>query len=195
MIRKDRAEGKKGFGGPEIVVGSAASPPIVTAMDGRRAQQSASRCLPAYLAALLAAAIVFVAPAPAQTQPAPLALPHAQDFGTAAFSTMPPGFAAWSGLNGATISSASAASTSIPTADAAVTAATSEKSNGGSYGLPAADNGRFYIQTSGNSGNGTNQPAMAIDTTCRTDVTRCLLNLSAGWCRLYGASACNLAYC
>jgi hypothetical protein len=122
------------------------------------------------LALTAAATVALLASAWSQTNPVPQPLPLTQDFGTTTFTTMPSGFAAWAGLSGGSISTPSAAAASTATTDATVTAATSEKTTGGSYGLATAGNGRFYIQTSSNTANGANQLAMAIDTSGRTGV-------------------------
>ncbi len=106
----------------------------------------------------------------AQTQPVPQALPFSQDFGTATFSTLPAGVAAWSGLNGGSISSSASAANSNPGEDAVVSATTTSETTGGSYGYAAAGNARFYVQTSSNATNGANQLAVAVNTVGKTSV-------------------------
>jgi hypothetical protein len=128
------------------------------------------KCPFGVVVATIAATVALLASAWAQTNPVPQPLPLTQDFGTTIFTTMPPGFTAWAGLSGGSISTASAAAASSPITDATVTAATTEKTTGGCYGFATAGNGRFYIQTSSNTANGANQLAMAIDTSGRTGV-------------------------
>lgn len=106
----------------------------------------------------------------AQTSPAPQAVPCAQNFGVAAFSTLPSGFAAWSG-NGGSLSSEAAAAGSAPTADAAVGTATMVQTTGGAYGYGAGADGRFYVQTSSNATNGANQLVLALNTTGASALT------------------------
>lgn len=122
---------------------------------------------------LVAVLCLVSRPGWAQTAPVPRSLPFAQDFGGEPFSTatLPPGFAAWGGLSGAAITNAAAAATSAATADAAVSTATTTQSAGGCYGLATGGNGRFYIQTSGNTSNGANQLALAITTAGLTGIT------------------------
>lgn len=102
-----------------------------------------------------------------QTNPTPQALPYTQNFGSATFTTMPAGMAAWNGLNGATITSQALAESSVPTGDAIVTALTAATSTtGGVYGhmpTPSTD-ARVYVQSSTNATNGVNQIALAINT-------------------------------
>ncbi len=102
---------------------------------------------------------------PAQTAPTPQSLPYAQDFGAVGFSAQPTGMQAWGGLNGGSISSASAAAASVPSADAAIASATGAQSTGGCYGYVNGGNARFYTQTSSNATAGSNQLALALNTT------------------------------
>jgi len=107
----------------------------------------------------------------ARNAPQPQSLPYLQDFGSTAFSTLPPGVAAWNGLNGAGINTRSLAESSSPTGNAPVTTATSPQEGGGGYGYATDGNARFYIQTSGNSTNGVNQLAIAVNTTGWQSIT------------------------
>jgi len=100
-----------------------------------------------------------------QTHPTPQAMPYAQNFGATSFATLPPGLAAWNGLNGGTVNSVVAAAGSAPTADATLSAASAPQTTGNSYGYGTGGNGRFYIQTSSNASNGVNQLVLALDTT------------------------------
>ena len=50
----------------------------------------------------------------AQTNPTVQSLPYSQSFGTATFSTMPAGTAAWNGLNGGTLTTQALAEASSP---------------------------------------------------------------------------------
>lgn len=106
----------------------------------------------------------------AQTQPVPQALPYSQNFGTTTFSTLPTGVAAWSGLNGGSISSPTSAANSNPSADATVSATTTSETTGGTYGYATSGNARFYVQTSSNATNGANQLAVAVNTIGRTNL-------------------------
>lgn len=102
----------------------------------------------------------------AQTQPSILTLPVSQNFGTTSFATMPTGFAAW-GANGGSLSSQSAAEASAPTANATMVAATATNTTGrvNGYANTGSNNGRVYIQTSGNASDGADQMVTAINTT------------------------------
>lgn len=106
----------------------------------------------------------------AQTAPAPQALPLRHGFGSEPFATPPAGMAVWSGLNGGSISSETAAASSVPTADGGLTAATTAQSTGGAYGYARDGNGRIYVQTSSNTTNGVNQLVVAVDTRGQSQV-------------------------
>ena len=100
-----------------------------------------------------------------QTNPTAQSLPYSQDFGTTTFTSMPTGMAAWQAKN-APKSSQSAAESSIPKANASVTAATSAQTTAGCYGYCTSSNGRLYLQASGtDTTNGTNQAVLAVATT------------------------------
>jgi hypothetical protein len=103
----------------------------------------------------------------AQTNPTPQSLPYTQNFGSATFTTMPTGMAAWNGLNGGTITSQALAEASAPTGDASITALTAATTTtGGVFGhmpTPSTD-ARVYVQSSTNATNGVNQIALAINT-------------------------------
>lgn len=116
------------------------------------------------IASCLLVAMAFFADLRAQTAPTPQPLPYSQDFGTASFSALPAGVAAWNGLSGTSVTSSSNAGASIPNGDATVTARTTTTSTSGSFGYAASGNARFYIQTSSNSTNGANQLAIAVNT-------------------------------
>jgi hypothetical protein len=79
--------------------------------------------------------------------------------------------AVWNGLSGAAISTQTLAETSAPTGTATLTAATTAQSTGGAYGFATGGNAQLYIQTSGNTNSGVNQPVLALDTTAKTNVT------------------------
>lgn len=100
----------------------------------------------------------------AQTNPTPQNLNYSQNFGTTTFSVVPTGITTWS-VESSPIGSQSAAALSSPIGNAAVIAATTTQLTGGCYGYSTSSNGRFYIQTSSNTTNGTNQLATAIVTT------------------------------
>lgn len=108
----------------------------------------------------------------AQTQPAIQTLPVSQNFGTASFATMPAGFAGWA-ANGATLSTQSVAEASAPTQNASMAAATATSTTGKVYGYAntGSNNGRVYIQTSGNATDGADQMVTAINTTGKVSIT------------------------
>ncbi len=106
----------------------------------------------------------------AQTNPSAQSLPYSQNFGTSAFSTLPAGFAAWT-VSSPPMSSQSSAEASTPNGDATVTSATSVQTTGGIYGYATSSNARFYVQASSNATNGSNQFALAINTTGKTAIT------------------------
>lgn len=107
---------------------------------------------------------VTISSALAQNAPTPQNIPYQQDFGTAAFSTLPSGMVAWNGLNGGTVNTLSLAEASSPTGNATVSQATSPQTAGGCYGYATGGNARFYIQSSSNATNGVNQLALAVNT-------------------------------
>lgn len=117
------------------------------------------------------ALFVPVFAAVAQTPPVAQPLPYEQDFGSTTFTVLPQGLAAWNGLNGASISTVTAAAASAPTGDANVSSATVPTTTGGSFGFMSGGNARYYTQTSSNSTNGVNQLALALVTTGWTQVT------------------------
>ncbi|MCW5920775.1 MAG: HYR domain-containing protein [Saprospiraceae bacterium] len=106
----------------------------------------------------------------AQTNPPAQSLPYSQNFGTTTFTAMPTGWAAWNGLNGGSITTQALAEASVPTGNATVTAAVVAQTTGGVYGFATSSNGRAYVQTSGNDGNGVNQLALAINTTGKSNI-------------------------
>lgn len=120
--------------------------------------------------ACMAAAMGISASVKAQTAPTPQAIPYSQDFGTAEFSTLPAGVAAWNGLSGNSNSTPTSAGNSTPTGDASVTARTTTTTTGGAFGYANSGNARFYIQTSSNSSNGANQLAIAVDTVGKINI-------------------------
>lgn len=101
-----------------------------------------------------------------QTNPTAQSIPYTQNFGTATFSTMPTGMAAWNGLSGAALIVQTDAELSVPTANASLssTPITAAQATGGVYGYAASSNARAYIQTSVNLTNGANQIVAAINT-------------------------------
>ncbi|HVP12165.1 MAG TPA: endonuclease [Phycisphaerae bacterium] len=128
------------------------------------------------LGRLLAALILFISIAsPALGQlidPAPMNLPVSQNWGTANFTTLPPGFAAWNGLSGGTINTQALAESSTPTGNATITGtAPTSGGAGGCYGYAVAGDARFAVNTSSNSLNGVNQLAMALNTLGQTGIT------------------------
>lgn len=109
--------------------------------------------------------------AKAQTNPTAQTLPYSQNFGTATFTAMPAGMAAWNGLNGGSVTSQGLAESSAPSGNAGLTAATAVQTGGGVFGYMTSSNARAYIQTSSNATNGANQIALAINTTGRQNIT------------------------
>lgn len=100
----------------------------------------------------------------AQTNPTPQNLNYSQNFGTTTFSVVPTGITTWT-VENSPLGSQSAAQSSTPKGDATITADTTTQTTGGCYGYSTSSNGRFYIQTSPDTTNGTNQLATAIVTT------------------------------
>lgn len=99
----------------------------------------------------------------AQTNPSVLNLPVSEDFGTATFTALPSGFAAWT-VNSSPVGNQTNAENSTASADASISARTTSTSTGGCFGYATAGNGRFYVQTSSNSTNGSNQLVASIST-------------------------------
>jgi len=106
-----------------------------------------------------------------QTNPTAQTLPYSQNFGTATFSTMPTGMAAWNGISGASVSTQALAEASSPSGNATVAVATAAQTTGGAFGYSVSSNGRAYIQTSSNTTNGASQLALAINTTGKQNIT------------------------
>jgi len=105
-----------------------------------------------------------------QTNPTAQTLPYTQNFGTATFTTMPTGTAAWNGLNGGSVTTQALAEASTPTGNATLSAATAATGTGGSYGYSVSSNAAYYIQTSSNATNGVNQLVTSINTGSTTSV-------------------------
>jgi endonuclease I len=106
------------------------------------------------------------------SNPAPLNLPASQNWGTANFTTLPVGFAAWNGLSGATINTQALAQSSAPTADATISgSAPTNGGAGGCYGYAAASDARFAVSCSSNATNGVDQLAMALNTLGQSGIT------------------------
>ena len=104
--------------------------------------------------------------------PTPLNLPTSQNWGTSNFTTLPAGFAAWSGLSGTAINTQAKAEASAPTTDAPITgSAPSNGGAGGCYGYAVSGDARFAVNTSSNATLGVNQLAMAINTLGQSGVT------------------------
>ncbi len=123
-------------------------------------------------AVLLLCTLAPAVPLRAQTQPPPLALPVAVDWGTAGFSALPPGFAAWNGVSGSATTTQALAENSTPTADAPIlTSAPVSGGTGGVYGDAGGGNARLTILTSSNSTNGASQLAMALNTFGQGNIT------------------------
>ena len=104
-----------------------------------------------------------------QTNPTAQTLPYTQNFGTATFTSMPTGMAAWTA--GANRTTQIAAEGAAPGANATVTAATTSQTGGNVYGYAVSSNARAYIQQSSNATNGTNTIALAINTGSTTAIT------------------------
>lgn len=100
----------------------------------------------------------------AQTNPLAQAPTITQNFGTTTFSTLAANFAAWT-VNSSPIGSQGNAESSTTSGNATISAASGTQTTGGCYGYAVSSNGRFYIQTSSNGTNGTNQLAGAINAT------------------------------
>ena len=98
-----------------------------------------------------------------QTNPTVQTLPYTQNFGTATFSSMPTGMAAWSTF-GSNLTTQATAEASVAAADASLSTATASTTTGGVYGYAVSSNARAYIQQSSNATNGTNQIVAAVNT-------------------------------
>jgi endonuclease I len=117
-------------------------------------------------------AFTACAPLFAQTNPTPLTVPVSQNWGVSAFSSMPPGFAAWSGLSGGSITTQAAAEASDPPGNATIMTTTpSDGGTGGCYGYVASGNARFAILSSSNANNGVNQLVMALNTAGQSNIS------------------------
>jgi endonuclease I len=106
----------------------------------------------------------------AQTNPTAQSLPYSQDFGTAAFSTLPNGWAVWNGCPGNLVNRQDTAEIVTPTGNATCTTATAVQSAGGAYGYASGSDAMLYIQTSGNPTNGVDEPVLALNTLGVTQV-------------------------
>lgn len=100
----------------------------------------------------------------AQTNPTGQTPTITENFGTTTFSTLAAHFAAWT-VNSSPIGSQGNAESSTTSGNATIFAASGTQTTGGCYGYAVSSNGRFYIQTSSNGTNGTNQLAGAINAT------------------------------
>ena len=105
----------------------------------------------------------------AQTAPTAQSLPYSQNWGTATFTTMPTGWAAWTA--GGNKTTQAAAESGTPAADDTVTAATASQTGGGIYGYATSSNGRLYLQESSNATRGTPTVAFAFNTGNNTVVS------------------------
>jgi hypothetical protein len=123
-----------------------------------------------YVRTIALVSILFFSSVLGQTNPSPQALPYTQNFGTAAFSLLPPGFGAWNGISGAATISQAAAEASVPKGDATVKATTVKESTGGIYGYEANGNAMIYVLGSTNATNGACQLMMAISTKGATTI-------------------------
>jgi endonuclease I len=104
--------------------------------------------------------------------PAPLNLPTGQNWGTAGFTALPSGFAAWNGLSGGAINTQALAESSVPTGNAPILGiAPTSGGAGGCYGYAVAGDARFAVNTSSNAINGVDQLAMAMNTLGQTGIT------------------------
>ncbi|MBW6483353.1 MAG: T9SS type A sorting domain-containing protein [Vicingaceae bacterium] len=107
----------------------------------------------------------------AQTNPIPQSLPYAQDFDdtTFTFNLLPSELSFWT-IAGAPASSLNDATLSMPNGDAVVAASSSALATGGCFRLSSTNNTQFYIQTSADTLNGTNQLALSVITTNLQDI-------------------------
>jgi ribosomal protein L6P/L9E len=104
----------------------------------------------------------------AQSNPTAQNLPYTQSFGTASFSSMPAGMAAW--LSGGNKATQAAAESSTPAGDASLATATASTATGGVFGYAVSGNARPYIQLSSNATSGTTQLGLAFNTGTATAV-------------------------
>jgi autotransporter-associated beta strand protein len=111
--------------------------------------------------------LLHVVQSSAQTAPVAQSLPFTQNFGTATFTSMPVGMAAWSGANKTT---QALAETGTYTGNATLTTATGSTTTGGMFGFATSSNARVYIQQSSNATNGTSAVVAAINTGSATGV-------------------------
>lgn len=104
-----------------------------------------------------------------QTNPTAQNLPYTQNFGTATFTSMPAGMAAWnSTTNRITQAAAEGAQ---PGGNATIAAQTAPLSTGGVHGYASSSNARAYIQQSSNATNGNSMIAVAINTGTATSIS------------------------
>jgi len=113
---------------------------------------------------ILSAILIINSFSDAQTNPAAQAVPYFQNFGTNSFNALPSGTAIWNGVSGGTTTTQAVAEASAPLGNGTITAATVIQAAGGVYGYVASGNAQMYVQSSGNSTNGVNQLALAINT-------------------------------
>ena len=73
-------------------------------------------------------------------------------------------------MNGGSVSTQAAAESTTPSGNATVTATNASTTTGGVFGYSASSDGKLYIQTSSNNGNGVNQAAIAVNTTGLTSI-------------------------
>lgn len=111
----------------------------------------------------------------AQTNPTPQNLPYSEDFDdtTSTFTLLPTEIVSWT-VTDSPKGSLSDAALSIPNGNASVntttTTTTSTQSTGGCYLYSTTTNSNFYIQTSSDTLNGTNQLAVSVITTNLQDI-------------------------
>ena len=105
----------------------------------------------------------------AQTNPTPQNLPYAQDFDDTTLTLVPTEIVSWT-VTGSPKGSLSDAALSIPNGDASVNTTASTQSTGGCYLYSTTTNSNFYIQTSSDTLNGTNQLAVSVITTNLQDI-------------------------
>lgn len=117
------------------------------------------------LSGLFCALVFFSSQLFSQINPPPRAINFTENFGTTGFTTLPSGFAAWNGLNGNSLDTQAEAESSVPTGNATVGSRATTTGTGGSYGYGPTGmmDASFYIQTSGNNGDGANQLALGVN--------------------------------
>ena len=106
---------------------------------------------------------LFVTNSNGQVNPAIKNIPFFEDFGMTTFSIMPNGFGSGY-VNGAPVSSQTAAQSSIISAAATLAPTNAPQTNGGSYGYANNADAKFYVQHSASTTTGTNQLIMSINT-------------------------------